>query len=123
MSWNLPFGKKKLETIITSRNDAVREALAKHGDDGVAARHVVHYAYPAKAADLSSRPQILASLQAQGFEVKDAVADNGVVFEHHRSVHPGDFDDLTDTLSAWFEERGWNYDGWECAVATNGRIN
>jgi len=123
MSWNLPFGKKKLETLVTSRNDAVRQALAKHGDNGAAARHVVHYAYPTKNADLAPRPQILASLRAQGFDVKDAVAESGVVFEHHRSVSPGDFDGLTDTLSAWFEERGWNYDGWECAVVTNGRIN
>lgn len=46
MNWRLPFGKKKLEVLATSRNDAVRQALADHGDNGSAVRHVVHYAYP-----------------------------------------------------------------------------
>ncbi len=123
MSWKLPFGKKKLEALVTSRNDAVRQALAKHGDNGSAVRHVVHYAYPAEGADLSTRPKMIANLKGQGFEVKDAVAEHGLVFEHHDSVAPGAFDDLTDRLTAWFEEGGWNYDGWECAIVSRNSIN
>jgi hypothetical protein len=115
MGWKLPFAKKHV-ILQTSRNDAVRESLAMHGDDGVAVRHVVHYAYPAKGADLSTRPQIVADLKSQRFEVRDAAAENGLVFEHHCSVAPGQFDALTDALEGWFARHNWGYDGWECAV-------
>lgn len=123
MNWRLPFGKKKLEVLATSRNDAVRQALANHGDNGSAVRHVVHYAYPTEDADLSTRLQMIADLKAQGFKVRDAVAKNGLVFEHHHRVAPGDFDDLTDGLTVWFEKAGWDYDGWECAVVDRKGIN
>jgi hypothetical protein len=45
-----------------------------------------------------------------------------VVFEHYRSVEPGDFDDFTGELEAWFKAAGWDYDGWECAVV-KGKLN
>jgi hypothetical protein len=117
MSWNL-FGKKKLQVLATSRNDAVRQALAERHDDGSAVRHVIHFAYPDTDTDLSMRVQLIADLKARGFEVRDAAADNGVVFEHHRAVAADDFDDFTSDLEAWFREGGWKYDGWECAVVS-----
>ncbi len=111
--------KKKPAPAIGSceANDAVRAQLARMGDDGAATRHVVHFAYPDKTADMSRRDALIGDLKAKGFEVKDAVHEKGVTFEHHRPVTPGDFDTLTSELRDWFSARGWDYDGWECAVA------
>ena len=99
-------------------NDAVRVQLTKLGDDGTAVRHVLHYAYPEDAADLETRPSLIEDLRARGFDVRDAVANDGLVLEHHREVASEEFDALTADLSAWFAARDWDYDGWECAVIT-----
>ncbi len=98
-------------------NDAVRARLLEFGDDGAGVRHVLHYAYAPGGLDHSDRPAMIAHLQGRGFVVSDAAADDGVVLEHYRPVAADDFDRLTAELSAWFAERGWEYDGWECAVA------
>ena len=98
-------------------NEQVRDVLRSMGDDGSSVRHVIHYAYPRKGADPDIRADMASELKARGFDVIDAVNGGGFVLEHHRSVEPGDFDDLTTELSGWFTERGWDYDGWECAVA------
>ncbi len=98
-------------------NNQVRDVLRSMGDDGSSVRHVIHYAYPGKQADPDIRATMASELKARGFEVMDAVNGGGFVMEHNRSVAPGDFDAFTQELSAWFAERGWDYDGWECAVA------
>lgn len=110
--------KKKVRPAMGSceANNAVRAQLAAMGDDGAAVRHVVHYAYPMKGADMSKRDDLVAALKTRGFEVSDAVNENGVVLEHHRTVAPSDFDAVTTELKDWFATRGWDYDGWECAV-------
>lgn len=110
--------KKKTKPIMGSpaSNDDVRAQLANFGDDGAAVRHVLHYAYPQGAAAPGLRTEMVERLKSQGYAVKDAVAENGLVLEHYRSVSPEDFDKVTAELSAWFAERGWDYDGWECAV-------
>lgn len=97
-------------------NTAVRIQLAAFGDDGTEPRHVLHYAYPEPGNDLATRPAMIAELESRGFEVSDAAAENGLVFEHHRSVAAHDFDEFTEELSAYFKGKGWFYDGWECAV-------
>ncbi len=110
--------KKKPAPMMGSceANDAVRAQLARMGDDGAATRHVIHYAYPEKSADMTARDALVDDLKAMGYEVKDAVHENGVVLEHYRPVAPSDFDTLTNELKDWFATRGWAYDGWECAV-------
>lgn len=100
-------------------NDAVRAKLASFGDTGFAIRHVLHYAYPAKGVDPAVRGDLAERLRVRGFEVSDAAAEGGFVLEQHRPVAPDDFDKVTAELSAWFAERGWDYDGWECAVVKN----
>ena len=102
------------------QNDAVREAVAEHGDDGAAVRHVIHYAYPYPHADLSAKPHLMDLLRTNGFAVKDAFANNGVVLEHHSSVTPDDFDSLTASLRDWLHDQGWEYDGWECEIIQSG---
>jgi hypothetical protein len=117
-----PPSENKLEIVkrvsgdLTARNDAVRAELATLGDDGKAIRHVVHFAYPLDGANHSSRSKIVAELRARGFEVKDAAAANGLVFEHYRSVAGEEFDEFTAELKAWFRAAGWDYDGWECGI-------
>jgi hypothetical protein len=115
--------KKNPKPVMGSpaANDAVRAQLASFGDDGAATRHVLHYAYPGAAANLDARLEMIRGLRADGFAVKDAAAANGLVLEHYRAVAPDDFDKVTAELSAWFAERGWEYDGWECAVAQTAR--
>lgn len=103
-------------------NDAVRAQLASFGDNGGAIRHVLHYAYPAEGSNPELRGQIVDELLADGFEVKDAATGDGLVLEQYRAVVPDDFDAVTAELSAWFAERGWDYDGWECAVVQPARI-
>lgn len=98
-------------------NKEVRSRLAVLGDNGSAPRHVLHYAYPLDGADLASRPAMIDELTRRGLEVSDAAAKDGLVMEHHRAVMADDFDTFTGLLSAYFAERGWEYDGWECAVA------
>jgi hypothetical protein len=115
MGWNLGF-KKKLPAVAINKNDPVRQVLASRGDDGTAVRHVVHYAYPNAGADLSNRPRLIEELKARGFDVSDAVAENGLVFEHHRPVAGDAFDAFTDELEQWFGAADWGYDGWECAM-------
>ena len=102
----------------TQANDHVRAQLKKMGDEGVEVRHVVHYAYPKKGADLSSREAMIEHLRAEGYEVKDAAQESGLVLEHYRSVADAEFDRVTDGLSSWFTDKGWSYDGWECALVT-----
>lgn len=111
--------KKKPSVMGTAAaNEEVRSRLAALGDDGSAPRHVLHYAYPREGTGLLQRPAMMDELTKQGLKVSDAVSDNGLVMEHHRSVAADDFDAFTTELSAYFDERGWDYDGWECAVTT-----
>jgi hypothetical protein len=117
MVWKLRGGEKLMMSKQAAANDPVREVLKSQGDDGITVRHVVHYAYPSDGStDLRNRPAMIAELQSQGFRVRDAAAESGFVFEHDSSVAGNEFDKLTGTLEAWFEERDWRYDGWECAV-------
>lgn len=109
-------------------NDSVRARLAEYGDDGSAVRHVLHYAYPDRETDLAARPSIVEALTARGFTVSEAAVGHGVVLSHFHSVSIEFFDLLTADLSAWFAERGWDYDGWECEVmkphaASNQKLN
>ena len=94
----------------------VRAQLKKLGDNGATTRHVIHYAYPQDGADLSLRDALIEHLRADGYEVKDAVHDRGLVLEHYREVASDAFDAMTVELSRRFAEMGWTYDGWECAV-------
>jgi hypothetical protein len=114
------FLKKKAPAAMgeAASNDLVRAQLKKMGDEGVEVRHVVHYAYPKKGADLSSRKAMIEHLKTEGYEVKDAAQEDGGVLEHYRSVAGADFDRVTVGLSNWFAGKGWSYDGWECAVVT-----
>lgn len=118
--FNIFSSKPKPKMGEAESNDAVRAQLTAMGDDGSQTRHVLHYAYPEKGADMSVRPTMVAELKDRGFEVSDAAADNGIVMEHYRSVAPNDFDAFTTELSEWFSGRGWLYDGWECAVVQSG---
>lgn len=102
-------------------NDQVRVKLAYYGDAGAVPRHVIHYAYPLIGADLALRPEMIESLRARGFVVRDASAHDGLVLEHHSAVASEEFDTLTGELSGWFAARQWDYDGWECAVVPEAR--
>jgi hypothetical protein len=99
--------KKQDATAMGSpgANEEVRSRLAVLGDNGSAPRHVLHYAYPLDGTDLAPRPAIIDELTR--------------VMEHHRAVAADDFDTFTGLLSVYFAECGWEYDGWECAVATS----
>jgi hypothetical protein len=122
VAWNFTFGKKKPLTSRAAANDAVRDRLAEEGDDGRAVRHVLHYAYPTEKADMAARSGMIAELAGQGFDVRDAAVDNGVVLEHYRSVAGSDFDRISSDLETWFANRNWDYDGWECAIV-KGKLN
>lgn len=98
------------------KNDAVRRSLAGYGDDGNRPREVIHYAYPYQGADLSTRPDIVKALQAQGFAVRDAASHSGLIFDHESVVAGEEFDAFVESLERWFADLRWEYDGWECAI-------
>ena len=116
MAFSLFKKKPAPEMGSPAANDSVRGQLARMGN-GAVVRHVLHYAYPCVTTDDVQPPAMVAELQARGFAVNDAASLNGLVIEHHRAVAADDFDALTGDLRQWFAERGWDYDGWECAVA------
>ncbi len=97
-------------------NDIVRRRLAAMGDDGSSVRPVVHYAYPETKPDPTERREIIVVLMQRGFEVNNTTAKDGLALEHYSTVERNDFDQFTAELAAWFEDRGWDYAGWECAV-------
>ncbi len=97
------------------KNDEVRATLAAMGDDGSAPRHVIHFAY---ATEGSASQQAMADeLGEHGFDVVDADEEGAIRMEHTREVASADFDAFTDLLEAELDAKGWQYDGWECAVA------
>ncbi|HEV7692831.1 MAG TPA: ribonuclease E inhibitor RraB [Hyphomonadaceae bacterium] len=110
------FGKKK-SPPPRELNDAVRKLLAEHGDNGSAARHVVHYVYPSKKDKPSPRSQVKAELEALGFKVRNAAMDGGLIFEHHVPVAEDGFDELTEQLEEWLDGMSWGNDGWEAALS------
>ncbi|NNE81908.1 MAG: hypothetical protein HKN18_16690 [Silicimonas sp.] len=101
------------------KNDGVRKALAAHGDDGTLVRHVIHFAYPLDDRDPGDKDAARAIVNDE-IEVTYTETDDspGIVFEHYREVASGGFDDLTNRLEDRLATIGWDYDGWECAVAT-----
>ena len=100
-------------------NAAIRAQLAAMGDDGTAPRHVLHYVYPHRKSAAVPREEIAAFLAEQGFDtVRDAANDGGFVMEHEREVASAAFDEFTSDLAATLSTKGWEYDGWECAVVT-----
>ena len=113
------FKKKKPIVIMgsTEANELVRQQLHGFGDDGIAQRHVIHYAYPSGSSDPVTRRKIDAWLYEQSFKVKSAEARDGVVFETTQSITGEEFDLLTQSFIIFFEGLDWEYDGWECAVS------
>lgn len=120
MGWKFSFGSKTPLDSRSAANDAIRQNLASYGDDGRAVRHVLHYAYPTEKADNASRVGMIVQLGARGFEIKDAASKGGLILEHYRPVAANDFDKFSSDLEDWFNDRGWEYDGWECAVVRGG---
>lgn len=110
----------KLEPLMSEvvGNAGVRAALKAQGDDGVAIRHVRHFAYP-DDSDPALRGDIVSQLKACGLEVSDVEPDGALLIEQYRSVAGDDFDRFTSGLREWFSERGWDYDGWECALVAS----
>ena len=111
------FGKTSGQTGETAKNQGVRRALQKFGDDGTLPRHTLHYAYPGKG-EAAPQQEIFAYFEATGLTTSEAAADGGVVAEHEREVASSEFDALTERFGADLAGFGWKYDGWECAVAT-----
>ena len=100
-------------------NAGVRAQLAAMGDDGTIPRHVLHYVYPNKKHDSAPREDIAAFLAGFDFDVvRDAEQDGGFVMEQNREVASAEFDAFTGHLTDTLRDMGWDYDGWECAVAT-----
>lgn len=101
------------------KNAKVRAALAEHGDEGQAVRHVIHFAYPVEGGDAAAKQAARATILGLGsFDFTETEGSPGVVFDHQSEVASADFDALTDALETALARDGWKYDGWECAVAT-----
>jgi regulator of ribonuclease activity B len=114
------FSKKKSVGMGSlPANDAVRTKLSEMGDDGSAARHVIHFAFPLGAATVEDVTAIKRHLAKLGFKVKNSVSEAGLSFENHQPVTGQEFDQLTSDLAQYFDGFDWEYDGWECAVVAN----
>ncbi|MGV6801231.1 MAG: ribonuclease E inhibitor RraB [bacterium] len=97
-------------------NDEVRANLEQMGDDGSQERHVVHYAYSNGPMMPDDRAQAEHWLSQMNFRVKNTANGNGLMFETEQAVCGDIFDQQTIKIRAFFEEIGWDYDGWECIV-------
>jgi hypothetical protein len=111
-------GGQKAPLIMGSfvANEAVREQLALHGDDGTAERHVTHYAYPKKDENSASRYEVFEYLAEFDLSLSEAEVGGGIVAEQEREVGSEEFDEFTSRLFDELDAMGWDYDGWECAV-------
>lgn len=110
-----PFPSTQATAATISANDRVRKALAEHGDRGTAVRHVLHFFFP-ELDTLVTAERMIEELRTLGFEIDPDKSDGGVIAEEHREVASADFDSLTQGLTELASERGWKYDGFECAV-------
>ena len=109
-----PFIKPALATI--KKNNDVRRVLAANGDNGTTERLVQHFLDP-EFFPVRKRDQICHRLKELGFTIVAANGDHGLIAEEHREVASPDFDSVTEALERMMSDQGWQYDGWECAVA------
>ncbi|MBI1383477.1 MAG: hypothetical protein GC150_01000 [Rhizobiales bacterium] len=115
MSRQSPFPRVRASEHTVTKNDKVRKALAGHGDNGRAVRHVLHFLFHDDDATFTEAA-MAEELRGLGFEVDLAKCRNGVIAEEYREVASTDFDETTEALSQFARARGWQYDGFECAV-------
>ena len=110
-----PFPPVKASAHTRMKNGKVRKALADHGDDGTAVRHVLHFLVMGDSAN-RSRAEMAHALRPHGFDIDLTKYDDGLVLEEYREVASADFDSLTQHLRNLAQDHGWHYDGFECAV-------
>jgi len=110
-----PFPYAKASDHVCMKNGKVRKALTAHGDDGSAVRHVLHFLVRHDGATCSES-EMAELLRPHGFTVDLSKYEGGVIAEEYREVASDDFDSLTQTLADMATARGWEYDGFECAV-------
>ena len=92
------------------RDDEVRAALARHGDDGTAPRDTVFYFYGGDFEGLGS------AARAAGYATKLTIKSDGVILSKDMPVDAASFAATSAQMEAWAQAFGCEYDGWECAV-------
>lgn len=99
-------------------NRGVRDQLAEHGDDHMIVRQIDHFAY---FGSESARDLYRDALVRNGFQIDNAnqTPDGKFALVFTRADRPNDLDEVTIELSQMAEERGGEYDGWGCNIATN----
>ena len=117
-----PFGRIVPTQKRIDQNDETRHLLAKEGDTGQDARHVRHFLYPL-ANSIKTRTQFASQLENFGFEIDFKALAGGIIAEEYREVASSDFDSLTASLAVIATIAGWEYDGWECAVARHDKLH
>jgi len=100
------------------KNDHMRTALAKEGDDGTAPRQVRHFVHPV-AGGATNATVVHEFLVMNGFSVEPESAKEGFFAKERREVASPDFDARTIMLTKSMAQWNWTYDGWECAVTPN----
>ena len=98
-------------------NDRVRGQLLKLGDDGTAIRHVRHFFYRPGGEGSAAVVDVRGHLAQFGMAISDTEAADGLIAEHQSEVASASFDALTLRFVTEALGMGWEYDGWECAVA------
>jgi Regulator of ribonuclease activity B len=89
---------------------AIREALAREGDDGTAARHAIFYFYGGDLAGLEE------AALAQNFFTHPAKRKDGLILEKTIAVDAASLAPIEEQMEAWSAAFATEYDGWECAV-------
>jgi hypothetical protein len=104
-------GAKVIGRVAPREGDAaIRAALAQHGDDGSKPRHTLFYFYDGDQDGLRE------AASAKGFSVTPVKSGSGSVLEATISVDEASFEPINQQMSAWAEQFGAEYDGWETAV-------
>jgi len=92
------------------RDDLVRDALLKHGDDGCLPRDTVFYFY---GGDF---PALATEAEREGYAVRATAKSDGVILSKTIPVDREAFAPVRRQMETWAETFGCEYDGWEAAV-------
>ena len=95
---------------MANGDDAIRQELLAHGDDGKSPRHTLFYLYDGDIAGLEQ------AAQSNGFVTRRMTESHGLIIEKSLSVDGLGFAPVSAMIEQWAEEFGADYDGWECEL-------
>lgn len=95
-------------------NDDMRLTFLAFGDDCKAPRRVLHFFDPAEGGATKEVVKSAFAWVTGCYEDHDEMEN--ILFVQTRDIAPGDFDAMTQKMSATLAELNWEYFGWEATI-------